>query len=414
MANIPDVKDLESSRTMSFLTGNKSAVDVAKIEKELASLWKSARDGEETGDLPISDHVVRACVLNFCILIRDGRRGDQQRVEAMNDLLTGLSLRHPARVILGLVNEADDDSGENYKDLEEKVDAWVSARCHLLPGAKDKQVCCEQITVETTYKHGVGDSLASVINPLIVPDLPAFLYLSGFHLDAALIKPFLGYFQRVVFELADNLEDDLDLAMAQTTSCVPAIFALSSEHYVHDLSWSLIKPYRMALAQTFDDDDVAIDPAMLQEIIDIELVTSDIAQGALYLAWLADRLNLSPLSTMIDKAKSAYEITMAGDRQINARIVYSALEQGQGIKSVRLRFAPDQDQGQDQDTGLLVEAESRVIKSCYKGTTEYLELPMDDPRESAIDQILTSKKTDPFYLRALGIMAAFNKKEKKQ
>ena len=141
---------------------------------------------------------------------------------------------------------------------------------------------------------------------------------------------------------------------------------------------------------------------MLKQVTGIEIKTSDIAQGALYLAWLADRLNLSPESTIMDRATSTYKISMTGDRDVEASIVLLEPAQCRSIKNVRLSFAnsPDHD--------LTIEAESRVIKASYKDTIEYLELPIDDPRESAIDQILTSKKTDPFYLRALGIMAAFN------
>ena len=133
MPSLPGLQNPQNSqeegRTLSFLSGNLAQVDVAKIERELNRLWDSAGKQEESSWTP----VIRACALNVVLLCDDGKNERE-----FENLLADITVRHPCRAILAVIALAE----------VEKVEAWVTAHCHFLPGRLDKQMCCEQITVK--------------------------------------------------------------------------------------------------------------------------------------------------------------------------------------------------------------------------------------------------------------------------
>lgn len=102
---------------LSFLSGNLAQVDVAKIERELNKLWDSV--GRDQGDWK---PVIRACALNVVLLTDEGESEAQ-----FDNLLGEITVRHPSRAILAVIARGE----------QEKVEAWVSARCHFLPGQMD-------------------------------------------------------------------------------------------------------------------------------------------------------------------------------------------------------------------------------------------------------------------------------------
>src|SRR5215470_10938113 len=153
-----------------FLSGKLAQVDVVAIERELNTLWHSAAETGSDDQLP---DVARACVLSLILYSRD----EDAEISAGN-LLDQITLSHPCRALLAIARPG----------ASEQLDAWVSARCHLSSAAGSKQICCEQITVRF---EGVGvHALPSVVIPLLVPDLPVFLWWRTPDFNRKALDPF--------------------------------------------------------------------------------------------------------------------------------------------------------------------------------------------------------------------------------
>ena len=86
-------------------------------------------------------------------------------VEAAEDVLSGLAERHPSRTIV-LFPDPDADDG---------LDASVQVDCFR--AGEGRQVCTETIRLRLGGKR--SEAPASVIEPLLLPDLPAFLRWRG-------------------------------------------------------------------------------------------------------------------------------------------------------------------------------------------------------------------------------------------
>ena len=136
-------------------------IEVARLEKELTAMWSTAtegRDNDEGREDAAASGVTRACVLNLvaCTLHPDSRA-------KVDEVLDDVIEQHPARMLVLVIDQHG----------APKLDAYVSTRCQLSSkGAK--QICGEQITIEA---NGVaGETLASAVAPLLIPDVPVFLW----------------------------------------------------------------------------------------------------------------------------------------------------------------------------------------------------------------------------------------------
>jgi glucose-6-phosphate dehydrogenase assembly protein OpcA len=86
-------------------------------------------------------------------------------VEAAEDVLSGLAERHPSRTVV-LFPEPDGDDG---LDGEVEVDVY--------PAGEGRQICTETIRIRLMGPR--ASAPASVVQPLLLPDLPAFLRWRG-------------------------------------------------------------------------------------------------------------------------------------------------------------------------------------------------------------------------------------------
>ncbi|MBX9723302.1 MAG: glucose-6-phosphate dehydrogenase assembly protein OpcA, partial [Candidatus Obscuribacterales bacterium] len=165
-----------NEKAQSFLEGKSAQVDVRKIEAELSRLWTQV-SGNGTDD----PQVIRACSSN---LILYTEREDAEIFDA--NLLDAIVLAHPSRAILAISRPS------NAKKLE----AWVSARCHLAGGSKTKQICSEQIMV--LAEGTLQEELVSVIDSLVLGELPIFLWWTSSDLSGDKIGTFLGACGRLI------------------------------------------------------------------------------------------------------------------------------------------------------------------------------------------------------------------------
>src|SRR3990170_5624452 len=126
------------------------AMSPGEIERELARLRM-----DEDGTLG-----ARASVLNLAVVTNEETAPDVTRI------VSELSGRYPSRVVL-IVSDTDEE--------EANLEVGLSSFCGLrrgLPGGN--QVCAEQVKIHV--EGPPARHLESLVEPLLIPDLPVFLW----------------------------------------------------------------------------------------------------------------------------------------------------------------------------------------------------------------------------------------------
>ena len=249
-------------------------IDVGKIEQELSALWQQASGDKKEAEAAGSG-VTRACVLNLLVYAT----AREQRDEVAH-ILGEVFEQNPCRA-LTLV--ADDDAAG-----EAGLTARVSSHSRDL-GKDLKQICGEQVTIEA--KGTAINSVASALAPLLVPDVPVFLWWKDIpHYEDKLFDRMTALADRLVIDSCsfDHPHDDLK-RLAQLIRERPDFVRTS------DLNWGRLTSWRTLIASFWDVPDYL---PLLNEIdrITVEYDAPDIAReelaanALLIVGWLASRL----------------------------------------------------------------------------------------------------------------------------
>ncbi len=197
--------------------------------------------------------------------------------------LAGMGERHPSRTIL-LVPEAD--SGLD------RIDALVSLECYSMPGV-ERTVCSE--VAELTLHGKRAKAPASIVEPLVVSDLPVFLRWRG--------EPPWG---------APELEQLVDLTdrlIVDSTEWeeLPFPYARLAELFpraaVSDIAWARTSRWRALLATLWPG------------IADVRTirVRGTAAQAWLLLGWLRSRLGREDVALEHVEAERLEGIDLDGE-----------------------------------------------------------------------------------------------------
>jgi glucose-6-phosphate dehydrogenase assembly protein OpcA len=251
-------------------SGQPRAVDAQAIEEELSQLWQEVAEGSaQEGELPVAQ--VR--LLNL-VAFADGRAAAERVAAVMAELPT----HHPCRSVV-----VEIDSEGPTRPLEARVTAY----CRLAPEG-GKQVCCEGIAI--TASGRTVEQLPGAVLPLLVPDLPYYLWWLG-------DPPFESETFEDLAEVADRIiYDSAEFRSPRNT--LAWLAEADRGHYrgvaFADLNWTRLGPWRHLVAQFFDP------PARRSALGRIESVTIEHAaseggdanpsQALLMAAWLATRL----------------------------------------------------------------------------------------------------------------------------
>ena len=191
-----------------------------------------------------------------------------------------LSARHPSRAIIVLGDR-----------VREGVDVALQLHCHVPRSDDDVAgVCYEQILARV--RGDADDRIASVVIPLLVPDLSVFLWWTG--TPPADTKRFDD-----LVDVADRLiVDSSDFARPDRT--LPQIAQLAETHRarrfgVTDLNWTRLTPWRELIAGFFDVEAwrPALDAVTGVRIgFGVDMDGRDIhpSQALLLVGWLSSRL----------------------------------------------------------------------------------------------------------------------------
>jgi glucose-6-phosphate dehydrogenase assembly protein OpcA len=250
------------------------ATSIDALERELARLRRAAlAHAKESGRT-----LARASVLNLVVYA-------EREVHARRAARTvaELAIRHPSRAIV-LLGDRD----------REGVLASVQLHCHVPQADGEQPVLYEQILARV--RGDFDERVASVVIPLLVPDLPVFLWWTGTPPSDA---------QRLddLARLADRfIVDSADFARADRT--LPEVARLRQLGIgISDLNWARLTHWRELIAQFFDvpawrpflDGVIGIRAGFAVDMDGREIHPS---QALLLLGWLASRLGWRPVESL--------------------------------------------------------------------------------------------------------------------
>ncbi|MBI1885969.1 MAG: glucose-6-phosphate dehydrogenase assembly protein OpcA [Chloroflexi bacterium] len=273
------------------LTWSDRAVNVRAVEEALDALRQQAAGGAATGE---SAHGLRTSVLTLVVYAADGDTARWAR-----DIVAALPSHHPSRALIIVARPSQQ---------EPRIDADLSAHCHLPEPGVQQQVCCEQVFL--TVRGRAADHLHSVILPLLVPDLPVHLWWTApLDADPHLFEEMAGTCDRLIVDSARYEPPSLTRLDELARSEVPACS-------VGDLNWSRLTAWRELIAQFFDGATLRPYLERIEEV-GVEIVDSaSRTEGVLLAAWLAGRLGWEPAG---DAGKRQMRMK-AGDGEVGISI----------------------------------------------------------------------------------------------
>lgn len=191
------------------------ATSIRTVEAELRRL-------NEAAALPGEPATLRTRVLTHIAWV------PPEWEQAARRVLDGLGDRHPSRTILLLPDPGSDRDG---------LDADVDLRC-FAQGGPNRSVCSEVVTV--WLRGRAASAPASVVQPLLVSDLPVFLRWRGrLPFGEPQLEQLLGVVDRLVVDSSEWPDPEADGRL---------LAPLLDRVIVSDLAWARIEPWRRAVA----------------------------------------------------------------------------------------------------------------------------------------------------------------------
>jgi glucose-6-phosphate dehydrogenase assembly protein OpcA len=222
-------------------------VAIRDVERELARLRAASTE-------PSQHPKLRTSVMTHMAWV------PERWVEAATETLAGLAERHPSRTILLFPRPNDE---------RDALDAEVDLRC-FVRGGEEGEVCSEVISIRLCGRR--ASAPATVVEPLLVPDLPVFLRWRGeCPFGAPELEQLVGVADRLI---VDSTEwPDPEPAYGRVAELVDRIA-------VSDITWARTEPWRRAVAALWPE---VAEAATLH-------VAGPRAEAILLARWLSARL----------------------------------------------------------------------------------------------------------------------------
>jgi glucose-6-phosphate dehydrogenase assembly protein OpcA len=222
-----------------------------QIEAALRELL-TERHHENAGYVP-------ARVLNLVLVV------DREWSGEIANRLRNVGQSHASRTIVCAVERG-----------RTKIDAIATIAASAAPTGE--QVALTRETVVLSVGPGHLRHLDTIVDPLVITDLPTVVWSPHGHAEA--VEAMRAMAQVVLLDSLDEPEADDALARARS---------LANELYVVDMAWLRTTPWRERVAATFDPGPQRPELRMISSVSVRHQVDSG-ASGLLLLGWLASRL----------------------------------------------------------------------------------------------------------------------------
>lgn len=234
-------------------------MSVEGIERELAKLRMN-----EDGTIGL-----RSSVLNLIVV------SSEERAPEVTRAISSLAGSHPSRAIVLI---SDPEGEENF-------DVGLSVFCGVRGGV-ERDVCSEQITVHAEGPPALH--LESVAGPLLIPDLPTYLFYPG---EFSAASP--------EFTRMAGLADHIILDSSSASGCVSAFREVANVlddpemPPVGDLQWATLSPWRALARELFASPERA---AELRKVRSVEVLHAPDGEcrALLFAGWLSAVLGWEP------------------------------------------------------------------------------------------------------------------------
>lgn len=202
-------------------------VRMENVEEELALLWKISADNMRVAQ----NTNVRTSVLNLVICAPD-----IESAKRASTLLRNLSSTHLARVTV-LILDRDTDTPTT-------INTWITLRCFSVISDLMRH-CFEQTTMLAAGE--VVRSISNILQPLLKPQLPVYLWWIGDPPDNdTIFNSLVQLSDRVIVDSTSFFNPEQDIhTLALLRQAAPDC-ALS------DLNWGRLTPWRQLIIQFFD------------------------------------------------------------------------------------------------------------------------------------------------------------------
>jgi glucose-6-phosphate dehydrogenase assembly protein OpcA len=232
-------------------------VGIDKIDSELKKLWAQSEGA-----------MTRASLVNLAVYSEV-----PGSLEKNTQLIAKITENHACRAIV---------IGADCKSKENRVDAWISAHCHI-SRAGSKQICSEQISFR--LEGPCTSLLPSIVFSHLDSDLPFYLWWQS-EFREPMDRQLWAWVDRVIYD-SQTWKD----FRAQMRLVESAQKEAKQRIVLCDLNWTRLDRIRFALAQFFDH------PASHHRFAKIKKGRIDFAPGfrstaVLFAGWLAAQLNL--------------------------------------------------------------------------------------------------------------------------
>ena len=277
-------------------------LDVESIERELAMLWvKTAQDADDQQE----GAVLRARVANLMVFIPN-----RAKLDEINATLLELSPAHPCRA---LVVTVETDAPEH------DIEMYISSFCRRGIDAETTDLCCEEVTLVAGGSFVA--ELPSATLPLLIPDLPVFLWWHNiFTLNDSLFEPLCRGANRLIVDSVAFLPEGLSAIAKLCGSRNQLRLGVS------DINWERLTFWRGLLASFYDVPQYHSALGALSAIeVDYSAPESSaqmIAPQAMLIAgWLASRLGWEPVRESREMTPEGLQIDLNnGTAQIRLKL----------------------------------------------------------------------------------------------
>ena len=212
--------------------GGSRPFDASTLEEELRSMWKRAGVAGSSKAAPGPAEpgaIYRAALSNLVVPL------DPALASKLSHVLVEVTRMHPSRLFSIEAGAVPKGAG---------LRARIGALCHRRETGGGL-VCCEQVVIESDA--GSTSLIPSAIRSLLIGELPVVL------LD---FQPDLGVpWVEELRPMADTILLDSCIKESGREPEVWRSIHREGSRKVHDIAWARLNPWRMVLAELFDDKE---------------------------------------------------------------------------------------------------------------------------------------------------------------